>query len=410
LSLDSEHPPRSAGLLQGIVLLLPITLAVMGIAVLVPAVPLLMERFHDVPGHAYLVQGGVLTAPALCVAIFSPVAGWLADRLGRRRLLIGAMVVYSVVGIAPLALDDLREIIASRIGVGLCEALIMTLSTTMIGDLFVSPARERWLASQTAVASISSLALIPLGGLLARSHGWRGPFAVYALSLVLAALVWRFTWEPDATPPHQQQAPQQPRTSLPWRSLGGICVVTLFASVMFYTIQTQSGLALSELGVHNPAQLGALTALASLGVPAGTLLFPLLARLPLRYLLTLEFALIAAGFAWMGKAGEPHLFVVAAAVNQVGCGMILPTLLTWAARDLPFETRGRGIGIWTGTFTIGQFLSGVLVTWLAARMNGLPDAFMTLAAANLLAAALAVIPQLISSADAPKHYKRFPPP
>ena len=195
----------------------------MGIAVLVPAVPLLMERFHDVPGHAYLVQGGVLTAPALCVAIFSPVAGWLADRLGRRQLLIGAMVVYSVVGIAPLALDDLRAIIASRVGVGLCEALIMTLSTTMIGDLFVSPARERWLASQTAVASISSLALIPLGGLLARSHGWRGPFAVYALSLILAALVWRFTWEPGETHRHQQQAPR-PGTSLPWRSLGGICV------------------------------------------------------------------------------------------------------------------------------------------------------------------------------------------
>ena len=385
----------------------------MGIAVLVPAVPLLMERFHDVPGYAYLVQGGVLTAPALCVAIFSPIAGWLADRFGRRRLLIGSMVFYALVGIAPLALNDLPGIIASRLGVGLCEALIMTVSTTLIGDFFVSPARERWLASQTAVASLSSLALIPLGGVLARSYGWRGPFVVYALSLVLAALVWLFTWEPgrpnsDARP-HQQHTSPQGGTSLPWRSLSGICTVTLFASVMFYTIATQSGIALNQLGVRDPAKLGWLTALASLGVPAGTLLFPVLSRLPLRYLLACEFALIAVGFAWMGKAGGPTPFVCAAALNQVGCGMILPTLLTWAARDLPFETRGRGIGIWTGAFTIGQFLSGVLVTYLAVRLNGLADAFVALSVASLLAAALTVIPQLISSADAPKHHRRSPP-
>src|SRR5579884_1268300 len=99
LPSDPPSGPRTAGFIQGIVLLLPITLAVMGLAVLVPVIPLLMARFADVPGHEYLIQGGVLTAPALCVAILSPFAGWLADRLGRRRLLIFSMLVYALVGV-----------------------------------------------------------------------------------------------------------------------------------------------------------------------------------------------------------------------------------------------------------------------------------------------------------------------
>jgi hypothetical protein len=131
---------------------------------------------------------------------------------------------------------------------------------------------------------------------------------------------------------------------------------------MFYTIQTQSSLALSLLGVHDPARLGLLTAIASLGVPLGTLIFRGLARLPIGVLLCLEFVVSGVGFVWMGKAADPAVFVLAAAVNQIGCGMLLPTLLTWATRGLAFELRGRGNGAWQSTFAVGQFVSGVLVT------------------------------------------------
>src|ERR1700736_6494226 len=122
---------RSPGTIQGIVLLLPITLAVMGIIVLVPVLPQLMAHFDTVPNYRYLIQGGVLTMPALCVMVFSPLAGWLADRFGRRRLLILAMVLYALSGIAPVFLDDLYAIIASRVAVGACESVVMTVSTTL---------------------------------------------------------------------------------------------------------------------------------------------------------------------------------------------------------------------------------------------------------------------------------------
>src|SRR5271170_4494663 len=105
-------PPavREPGILQGIMLLLPITMAVMGISVLTPVVPLLLEQFKNAPNHEYLVIGGILTMPAIWVLLFSPVAGWMADRLGRRNLLAVSMIVYAFVGVAPAFLDNIYAI------------------------------------------------------------------------------------------------------------------------------------------------------------------------------------------------------------------------------------------------------------------------------------------------------------
>ena len=381
-------------------LLLPITLSVMGIAVLVPDVPQLMQAFRHIPHHRYLIQGGVLTMPALCVALLSPLAGWIADRIERRRFLIGSMVIYALVGIAPTMLHHLTAIILSRVAVGICEAVVMTVSTTMISDYFHGHAREKWLASQTAVASLSALALIPLGGLLGRLYGWRGPFGVYLVSLLLAVGLWLFTWEPAAEPASNSSAWQEPGeaadlpVAFPWLRLSGICAITLLASVMFYTVQTQSALALATLGVHDAARLGVLTMIASLGVPAGTFVFRAASRLPIGALLCVEFLVIGAGFLWMGKTATPAEFVAAAALNQIGCGMILPTLLTWATRGLAFSIRGRGTGVWNSTFAVGQFLSGLVVTWLAAEMGGLMSGFVALGVASAVAAALAMAGQL----------------
>ena len=268
-----EQAIRQPGPIQGIALLLPITMAVMGIVLLVPVMPEILHEFANVPQAPYLVQL-VLTLPAGCVLLFSPVAGWIADRHGRRRPLMIAMAVYALMGILPIFLTSIWTIILSRVGVGICEAVIMTATTTMISDYFHGRTRERWLASQTAVASLSALGLLKISGLLGQSYGWRGPFGVYLFSLVLLLGIWRFTWEPAegaaiAQPrPHASARPD----AVPWARLLGICALTVFAAVMFYSYQTQSGLALDALGVHDMSRRGTAAMIAALlaGVKAPT--------------------------------------------------------------------------------------------------------------------------------------------
>jgi MFS family permease len=386
--------PRKPGFVQGIMLLLPITMAVMGISVLTPVVHLMLEQFKQVPYHDYLVIGGVLTMPAIWVLAFSPVAGWLADRYGRRNLLLGSMVAYAFVGIAPAFLDNLYAIIATRIGVGICESIVMTVSTTMISDFFKGRSRERWMASQTAVASVSALGIIYLGGQLGAAYGWRGPFYLYLYSLVLALGLYLLVWEPPIETPGSgdSAAAGSAAVEFPWARMLGICALTLLASISFYTVITKNAEALVSLGVSDPAIIGKYTMLASIGVPAGTFLYWGVARIAIHRLLLLDFALIGVGFALMGRATDPLAYTCGSFVNQIGCGLVLPTMLVWASRGLVYAVRGRGIGMWQASFAIGQFLSGMVVTLLSKQLGGLlPTLYLMGESACVFAAGAGVV-------------------
>jgi MFS family permease len=381
---------REPGFWQGIMLLLPITLSVMGITVLTPVVHLMLDQFKDVPHHEYWVIGGILTMPAIWILLFSPVAGWLADRYGRRNLLLLSMVVYAVVGVMPTFLDNLYLIILSRVGVGICEAVLMTVSTTLISDYFKGRARERWLASQTAVASVSALGIIYLGGRLGAALGWRGPFYLYLYSLLLAVGVYWFIWEPAAAQSRSASdaRPAAP-VAFPWARTLGICALTVLASVSFYTVITKNAEAMVSLGVSDPAVIGKYTMLASIGVPLGTFLFWGLARLPIGWLLLVDFALIGAGFTLMGRATEPTGYAWGSFVNQIGCGIVLPTMLVWATRGLAYSIRGRGNGMWQASFAIGQFVSGMVVTLLSKQLGGLLPTLGLMGRAALIFAVIA---------------------
>jgi hypothetical protein len=67
----------------------------------------------------------------------------------------------------------------------------------------------------------------------------------------------------------------------------------------------------------------------------------------------------------MGHAGNYQVLLCASFLNQIGCGLLLPTLLVWTMRQLAFHHRGRGIGIWQSIFFAGQFFGPNLFTWLS---------------------------------------------
>lgn len=357
--------PRQPGFLTGISLLFPITLSVMAALFVAPVAPKIAEAYGPTglytPAELGFYIGWIITVPALCVALFSIPAGALGDKIGRRRLLIWSMALYVVVGVMPYFLTDLAHILWSRIAVGIVEAVLMTLSTTLIGDMFKGEARNRWLSAQTGVASTFAIFAILIAGFIG-AKDWHNVFLLYLMPLLFLIMVLLFTWEPEESE-HLHEREQQGRWSdIPWGLMGLICAITLFGSVMFYTVQIKLPDAFKELGVvlpdgsYDAARGGMMTAVASLFVPVGTVCFWLLSpRLSLKAMFVVEFALLGIGFLLMSVLKDPWAFTLAAGLDQIGAGMLLPTLLTWAVAKLPFAVRGRGTGIWTATFSLGQF-------------------------------------------------------
>lgn len=383
-----------AGTLQGVLLLLPITMAVMGLVVLVPVLPGMMAQFHDVPGVEYLVPL-MLTLPALCVAALGPIAGVVVDAFGRRRTCIGALVLYAIVGMLPLILDSLTAIIASRLVLGAMEALIVTSSTTLIGDYFHGREREKWLANQTAVASIASIFLALLGGALG-TFSWRGPFAAYGVSILFAIALMIWTWEPLKSDDQGSEAVGAV-ARFPWAAIMPIALLAVFGGVMFFTMQIQVSNLLSEYyGIHAPSQLGLYSGLAGLSVAGGTLVYRrVTARLVVATQLMLAFALLGVSYIAMNHAPTSTPFTVWLIANQIGCGMLLPALVVWAMGRLPFDVRGRGTGLFMTGWWLGQPLSTQAVALLRGQMNGsLTAALQILGILCLVATAIALVGRL----------------
>ncbi|HTP39487.1 MAG TPA: MFS transporter [Steroidobacteraceae bacterium] len=401
---------RTPGFLQGLFLLLPITLAVIGVSVFSVSVPMMQAHFRNVtwfgsptiagsPAGDYMVNL-LQTMPGFWIVAFSPVAGWLADKFGRRTILLWSMVIYAVAGTAPYVLDEIYTILFTRCLVGMCESVILTITTTMLCDYFKGAARERWLASQTGTASLSALVIIPLGGILAGALGWHGPFLVYLYSLLLFFFVLIFCWEPPHEAPDAAEIAKVDSEAryqtMPWARMVGIILITVVASVMFYSTITQNANAFLALKL-DPSQLSFYMTVASLGVPIGTVLFWGLARLHIGLLLFIDFMLIGTGFTWMSMATPDKIwgYVFATNLQQIGCGLVLPTLLVWATRGLAYRIRGRGNGLWQGAFGIGLFISGATLTFLGSHLGGLIPAFGVLGKVCFVAAAIAIVSKLI---------------
>lgn len=352
---------REAGLPQLSLLLAGSSMSVLGAVLIAPVLPEMSRAFSHTPGASVLVPV-VLTVPALLIGIAAPFAGFVADKIDRKRLLIVAMIAYTLFGTAPLYLTSLQSIIGSRIAVGLCEAAIMTICTTLIGDYWSGARRSRYLGMQTLVAAIAATIFLAAGGVLG-GFGWRTPFWLYLIPALLAIPMAALLWQPEG-----HQAGQHRRLpALPWRQLLVPCLVSLIGGVIFYALIVQLSFVLAGTGVTSTALIGGVSALMSVATAAGAGSFAKLSRHTPRSLLPVAFGASAAGLAVVFATGSVPVIAAGSVLTGFGTGLLLPVLLTWAVNRLSFEPRGRGTGLWTATLFVGEFASPLLARRHRAR-------------------------------------------
>lgn len=356
---------------------------VMSALVLVPIMPELFRTFGALPNATFWLPA-LLTIPGLCCALLSPLAGYIGDKIGLKWPIVCFLVFYALFGSAPFYLNDFAAIFATRVGLGICQVGVLVLSIAMIGHEFEGQARDRWLAFQAAAATTSSIVLLPLSGFLAGSAGWHGSFLVFLLAGGLALFI---ALQPSRTKAVSTAAHGEDSVPMPWMWLLRQCLVTCVSGLFFFSAQFQLGLALATVGVKDAQTIGLLSALAAVGVVAGSLLFlPVKQRLG-SALLPLDLLVNGLTLLAMWKFQTIPALVGFAFVNMVACGMLLPALVTTVAAGLPDATRGRGLGLWNSAFVLAQFLSSALVSVVLAHPGAtVLDAFGLL---GVLALALA---------------------
>jgi len=374
---------RQGGLAQGIALMGIVNMPSLALAALVPGLPQLFQQFSSVP-HFQLLVPMIITVPSLCVALTSGLAGVLADRYGRRKLLLAALLAFSLLGLAPLMFDSLLLIVASRVVVGLAEAAILTVGNALMGDYFEGAQRDKWLGYQNMLSPLIGSAILLSGGLLAGVH-WRYPFLLYLLGLVVFAIAWYACWEPEREREAAQAGAAAP--PFPWRPTLLVCGVTVLFSMVFFVQAVQHGRIFGDMGVASPERISVFVTIASLGTVLGGYLFKRLSCVPVALRLACSMALY--GVCYLGVAWAPGVSVGLPldVLGQVGGGLLLPALIAWALQHYRFEHRGRGMGLWGGAFFLGQFLSPPLIALIGMRAGSFLASVAVVGALCLIAAA-----------------------
>lgn len=368
---------RQPGIGQGLTVIAAGFLPILAIVTLFPAVPAIIDHFSADPSAGWKVPA-MVSAPGLAIALLAPFAGILVDRFGRRKLLLISTFFYAFLGAIPFLLNDLNLMYASRVVLGVTEAAILTTLNTLIGDYWDDAPRRRWLALQGSAGPLLASGMIFGAGYLTALR-WNGVFLIYlvAFPIFVAMLVFMFEPRNDATLRQRLAIGAAPATTrFPWKTTAEIGAVTLFTAFLYYVFIVNGGMAFREVGIQSSEDLGRITAIPSLFIIAGAGVFWLTGRLRSGAQLAIVLALLGVGLATIGLAPNWQVMVAGLAVQQTGAGMAIPTLLAWAQSKLPFEHRGRGMGVWTACFFFGQFLSPLLVSLIRTATITMQGAFL----------------------------------
>jgi MFS family permease len=125
--------------------------------------------------------GGLFTLFTIVFALAGVPLGKLADTRSRRTLLAGGIAVWTALtGLAGLA-TSYAMLLATRLGVGIGEAVCTPAATSWIGDLALPSRRARAMAVFMAAVPVGIMLSSAIGGPVAQAYGWR-------MALVVAAL------------------------------------------------------------------------------------------------------------------------------------------------------------------------------------------------------------------------------
>lgn len=375
---------------QGIIIILAGFLPMIAIVAMGPAVPTLIAHFAGDPNARAQVPA-LIGAPGLTMAILGPFSGLLIDRFGRRRLLLVATAFYAVFGAAPLFLDTLDQIYASRLLLGISEAGILTVVNTLIADYWDDKGRKNWLFLQSLVGPLFG-GVVGLSVGLASTLQWNGVFFIYLAAIPIWAAMFVWLFEPRTTKAEERSIEQSmPLTAFPWWSAAITAIVTFFSAMLYYVFIINGALVFAEVGVTEPDRYAQMIFVPQMFFLGGAVLFRLLANRSYSLQLGVFFALLGTGLAAIGLAQTPNAMAAAIIVQQIAAGMAVPTLLTWTQSKFDFRHRGRGMGIWTAAFFLAQSQSPRLVHILDQFTGSMKGAFLTAGIVGLVAGAVGLV-------------------
>jgi MFS family permease len=362
-------------------------MAVMGVASITPAFPTIAR---DLNVSAQQV-GLLITVFTLPGVILTPILGVLADRYGRKKILIPALLLFGIAGTACFFARDFKLLLILRFFQGMGGGSLGSINTTLIGDLYHGDERATAMGYTTSVLSMGTASYPLIGGALA-VLAWYYPFLLSIIAIPIGIIVLLKLKNPE---PEKPESMRHYFRSV-WKSINGQVVGLFFASLLTFVILYGVYLSYFPFLVKQSFGGSAVTigllmsAMSATTAVTSSQLGKLTRRFTSKSLLIAGFLLYSIGLALIPYMPSIWMLLIPTLIFGLGHGVNIPSILTLMSGFAPFEQRAAFMSmnsmVLRGGQTIGPPLIGVFYT-----LGGVETAFLAGSALALIVLATTVI-------------------
>jgi EmrB/QacA subfamily drug resistance transporter len=156
------------------------------VTIVTTALPSIISELH---GLAY--QSWIMSAYLLTAAITTPIYGKLADTIGRKKVFLWGVIMFTLGSLFSGLATNIYMLIAMRALQGIGSGAVLPLTFTIIADNYSFEERARVLAFNNTAWGLSALIGPALGGFLVDALSWHWVFFVNVpLGVIVAVLIW----------------------------------------------------------------------------------------------------------------------------------------------------------------------------------------------------------------------------
>jgi len=334
-------------------------IGVMGVASLTPALPKIAESL-DLSKSQIALLISAFTFPGI---FLTPVAGVMADRFGRKSVLIPALFLFGIAGFSIFFVRSFQMIIFLRVIQGLGAAPLMSINTTLVGDYFRGKDRPAAMGYNASVLSLTTASYPLIGGALA-GIAWYFPFILPILAIPVGLFVIFGIREPEIEKVSNfKQYLKAISISIRKKEVVAIFILGILTFIILYgAFLTYMPFLVSQKFNLTPPQIGILLSLSSL---ASAILATQVGRLTNKYgsltLLKVAFVLYFLVSVLFPNIGHLYLFVIPVLIFGAAQALNMPSLQTSLANLAPDNQRGAFMSLNGMVLRIGQTVGPLIV-------------------------------------------------
>lgn len=347
-------------------------MAVLGVSSITPAFPTIM----DVLDLTETQVGMLITVFTLPGIFLTPVLGLVADRYGRKNVLIPSLMLFGISGGICFFIQDYSQLLILRFLQGTGAAALGSMGTILIGDLYSGSRRASIMGYNASILSIGTAFYPLIGGALA-VLSWNHPFLLPWIAVPIGLFALRYMKNPKIN--QKQSLTDYLNNS--WKEIKrpevyGIFITVMLVFIVLYgSYLTYFSTMLGKIFGASSFVIGIIMFSTSISSAIVSSRLGILSRHFKKANLVISgFAFYLISMVAIVFIDSLWFFIAPAILFGIGNGLLIPSIHTLIAEKANIEMRGMFMSVTSSMLRVGQTL-GPPVIGIAFSLKGYEGAF-----------------------------------